>query len=272
VRILLIKGRSLYDGTRMFIDSAASAFAGAGHEVEVLDLGVVDAPSEALAAYAGTCATDLVFSIRITGEFRDEAGRTVSQLYSARHIVWHVDYMLGRGRRIEETPASTGLLFIDPTHIDSLRAAYGPEAHPHMGFFPHPGVGEPAADDPDLDAYIANRPIRMLWSGSFQKAERPWGQFSAIVQKTLNNATDLALSVEWMPPHEAVAQVAPRDGHRRYRAFAAYPSHPGGSRPRPCPQGPADGVHAGRRQDRCAHPHLRTGVGASPLSLQERHV
>lgn len=207
MRILLIKGRSLYDGTRMFIDSAASAFAGAGHEVEVLDLGVVDAPSEALAAYAGTCATDLVFSIGITGEFRDEAGRTVSQLYSARHIVWHVDYMLGQGRRIEETPASTGLLFIDPTHIDSLRAAYGPEAHPHMGFFPHPGVGEPAADDPDVDAYIARRPIRLLWSGSFQKAERPWGQFSAIVQKTLNNATDLALSVEWIPPHEAVAQV-----------------------------------------------------------------
>lgn len=177
MRILLIKGRSLYDGTRMFIDSAASAFVGAGHEVELLDLGIVDAPSEALAAYAGTCATDLIFSIGITGEFRDAAGRTVSQLYGARHIVWHVDYMLGQGRRIEETPASTGLLLIDPTHIDSLRAAYGPDAHPHMGFFPHPGVGEPAADDPDLDAYIARRPIRMLWSGSSRRRSGPGASF-----------------------------------------------------------------------------------------------
>lgn len=187
--------------------SAAAAFAGAGLETEVLDLGSTDAPTAEIVEHAKSNRADLVFAAGITGEFRDGEGRTLSELYQASHIVWHVDYLLGQGRRIENTPASTGLLTVDPTHVESVRAAYGPEAHPHMGFFPHPGVGDPAPDERDADAFIAARPIPLLWSGSFQPAERPWGHLSPIVQKTLNNATDLALSAEWIAPHEAVAQV-----------------------------------------------------------------
>ena len=44
MRVLLIKGRSLYGGTRLFVDTAAKAFAKAGHQPEVLDLAAAAAP------------------------------------------------------------------------------------------------------------------------------------------------------------------------------------------------------------------------------------
>ena len=104
MRVLLIKGRSLYGGTRLFVDTAAKAFAKAGHQPEVLDLAAAAAPHDRLLEHAAESRPDLVFSISILGEFRTSDGRSLSQLYGAPHVVWHVDYILGQFPRLEATP------------------------------------------------------------------------------------------------------------------------------------------------------------------------
>ena len=210
MRVLLIKGRSLYGGTRLFVDTAAKAFAKAGHQPEVLDLAAAAAPHDRLLEHAAESRPDLVFSISILGEFRTSDGRSLSQLYGAPHVVWHVDYILGQFPRLEATPASTALLFIDPTQVDAVVATYGPDRFDHLGFMPHAAVGEPAIDA-DAGAYAA-RPICLLFSGSLQKSESPLINVAAHLHRPLQAAIDLALAAEWIPPHEATAQALAASG------------------------------------------------------------
>jgi hypothetical protein len=207
LRILLIKGHSLYGGTRLFADHAAAAFRAAGHEADILDLLETSDARAALSAHAASGKADLVFSISILGEFRDAEGRTLSEMYQAPHVVWHVDYILGQFPRLEATPASTALLFIDPTQADAVRATYGEDRFASLGFMPHAAVGEAAPDDDDPEAFAARRPIPLLWSGSFQKPESPFTNVADWLHKPLQDAIDMALAAEWIPPHEATIKA-----------------------------------------------------------------
>ncbi|MEW6467237.1 MAG: hypothetical protein AB1434_15245, partial [Pseudomonadota bacterium] len=90
MRILLIKGRSLYSGTRLFLELAAEAFQAVGHEVEMLDLLDAPDPRALIADHAANAGSvDLIFTISILGEFRDPAGRGLADLYGAPHVLWH---------------------------------------------------------------------------------------------------------------------------------------------------------------------------------------
>jgi Glycosyl transferases group 1 len=213
LRILVIKGHSQYGGTRLFADHAAAAFARRGFEVGVLDLAaIIDAGGDAPAAILADAAAqpaDLVFSINIVGEYKDPAGRSLAAIHGAPHVVWHTDYVLTNQARLEGTPASTAVLVVDPTQVDAIRSVYGVERFDRLRFFPHPAVGEPAPDDADADAFAAARPIPLLWSGGFQKpdAEPPWAGAPGPARAVFDDALDLALSVEWMPPLQALETV-----------------------------------------------------------------
>jgi len=208
MRILMMKGQSQYGGTRLFADLAAAALARRGHQVDMLDLGETDSAGAAVLQHAQRAqGYGLVFTINIAGEFRDSAGRTLRDLFGAPHVVWHTDYILSKAERVRQTPASTALLLVDPTQADAVRAVYGDDRFTHLSFFPHAAVGEPAPDEDSVDEFVARRPIQVLWSGGFQKPETPWKDVAGPARRLLQDAVDLALSVEWMAPHEAVAQV-----------------------------------------------------------------
>ncbi|THD64032.1 glycosyltransferase [Phenylobacterium sp.] len=208
MRILILKGRSQYGGTRLFCDHAAAAFRRRGEAVEVLDLGHTDdIAAPVLAHAAGAGRFDLIFSINIAGGFRDGAGRTLSDLYGGPHVLWLTDYVLSQTERLRATPPSTALLLVDPTQVDAVRAIYGPQRFGHVSFFPHPAVGEAAPPDASADAFLARRPIPVLWSGGFQQPEPPWTGVEGPARQVLQAALDLALSVEWTPPHVALDTV-----------------------------------------------------------------
>jgi menaquinone-dependent protoporphyrinogen IX oxidase len=209
MRILMMKGRSQYGGTRLFADLAAAALARRGHQVDVLDLGESNQAGMLILQHVASSppAYGLIFTINIAGEFIDSAGRRLSDLYQAPHVVWHTDYILSKADRVRETPKSTALLMVDPTQVDAVRAIYGADRFDHLGFFPHPAVGEPAPDDATVAEFVERRPIQVLWSGGFQKPEAPWQGVGGAARQLLQDALDLALSVEWMPPHEALDQV-----------------------------------------------------------------
>jgi len=209
MRILMMKGQSQYGGTRLFADLAAAALARRGHQVDMLDLGETESAGMLILHHAasGPGPYGLIFTINIGGEFKDSAGRRLRDLYGAPHVVWHTDYILSKADRVRETPSSTALLMVDPTQLDAVRAIYGPDRFDHLAFFPHPAVGDAAPDDATVAVFTERRPIRVLWSGGFQKPDTPWKGVEGPARQLLLDALDLALSVEWMPPHEALEQV-----------------------------------------------------------------
>ncbi len=208
----MIKGQSQYGGTRLFADEAAAAFERAGHPAEVMD--VVGCPTYQadLAAAAATGRFGLVLSFNALGDFRSADGATIPEMFGCPHVVWHTDYVLTSWDRLQATPPATTLLVVDPTQIDALNAAMGEGRHPAR-FFPHPAVGQPVPDEPDVEAFVAARPIPVLWSGGFVQPQRPWSSASPTIQKVMDSAVELALADEWMPPHLALAQVLKAIGH-----------------------------------------------------------
>jgi hypothetical protein len=212
LQILLIKGQSQYGGTRLFADEAAAAFDRAGHTAEVMDV-VGNATYQAdLAALAASGRFGLVMSFNALGDYRHPDGRSMAELFGCPHVVWHTDYVLTSWDRLKATPPSTTLLVVDPTQIDALNAAAGEGRH-RARFFPHPAVGEAVEDEPDVEAFIAARPIPVLWSGGFVEPQRPWSSAGPTTQKVMDSAVELALADEWMPPHLALAQVLKAIGH-----------------------------------------------------------
>lgn len=205
MRILVIKGLSQYGGTRLFADEAAAAFARRGHHAEILDLGFEGPAGPGLEAAAVDSRFDLVLSFNILGGTRVSAQRTMAELFGCPHVVWHTDYILSAWERLQQTPSTTPLLVVDPTQVDALEAAVGADRFDTVRFFPHPAVGAPVPDEPDVEAFMAARPLAVLWSGSFVKPQRPWSSAPPAAQRMMDNAVDIALSVEWMPPHEALA-------------------------------------------------------------------
>ncbi|HEX3365736.1 glycosyltransferase [Phenylobacterium sp.] len=209
MRILIMKGQSQYGGTRLFADLAAEAFRRRGHEVDVLDLGGSDSGGMLILAHAQTSGpVDLIFTINIGAEFQDSLGRRLTDLYGgAPHVVWHTDYVLSQADRLKGTPSTTAVLVVDPTQADAVRAIYGADRFKHLSFFPHPAVGPAAPDDATVAAFAEQRPIHVLWSGSFQKPETPWAGVEGPAREVMQQALDLALSVEWVPPHQALDTV-----------------------------------------------------------------
>ncbi|HWA61510.1 MAG TPA: glycosyltransferase [Caulobacteraceae bacterium] len=208
MRAVLLKGPSQYEGTRTFIDHAAAALARRGYRPDVVDLQGVETPMAAILEAAAAGPPAFVFSINMLGEARDGLGRTMGEIFEAPHVVWHVDYILSQEVRLAATPASAALLMVDPTQVEALASIYGRARFPNTGFCPHAAVGEVAPDDADAEAFAANRPIPILWCGTLQKLKAPpWADADAPTRKVFDDATDLALSVEWMAPHEALDQV-----------------------------------------------------------------
>jgi hypothetical protein len=205
MRVLVLKGQSQYGGTRLFADEAAGAFNRQGHDARVLDLGD-GATVEADLAVAAVQGFDLVLSFNILGNFRGETGKTMATMFGCPHVVWHTDYILASWERVQGTPPGTPLLVVDPTQIDAVNATAGLGPH-RLQFFPHPAVGQPLPDEPDVEAFVAARPIPVLWSGGFAEPQAPWGSAPPAVQQIMEAAVELAMSVEWMPPHLALAEV-----------------------------------------------------------------
>lgn len=208
MRAVLLKGSSQYEGTRTFIDHVAAALSNRGYQADIVDLKGVEAPMVSILEAASAGPTAMAFSINMLGEARDGLGRTISQIFGGPHVVWHVDYILSQEQRLETTPPDAPLLMVDPTQVDALASIYGSGRFPKTGFCPHAAVGEAAPVAEDAQTYGRDREIEVLWCGTLQKLKAtPWADSAPATRKVFDDAYDLALSVEWMPPHEALDQV-----------------------------------------------------------------
>lgn len=208
MRAVFIKGGSQYDATRLFIDEMAAAFRRRGHEATVVD-GLVNRDlKQVFAATAAQGQADLIYTIGVLGDFRDERGRSLGQIFNAPHVVQQVDYPLTHLDALTRAAPETALLTVDPTHIDAVRSTFGDDHVGFLGFCPHAGVGEPAAPDADPEAFAAQRPIPILFSASFYPLDPPlWANEGLGISRLFDAALEIALGAEFVPALDAIEQV-----------------------------------------------------------------
>jgi hypothetical protein len=212
LKVLLLKGRSGYEATRLFIDEVAAAFRRRGDEARILDLAPED---QELAYIAGATAGqrfDLVFSIGLFGELISSEGLGVGDVVGAPLVVQYVDYPLSHYERLAETPSNVALLVVDPSHVDAVRSVYGAD-FPNVAFSPHGAIGEPQPVEADPDAYAAARDIPILFAGTFYKPGAPlWANLDGPTRRVFDTAVEIALAAEFVPALEALDQALDRVG------------------------------------------------------------
>lgn len=208
MRVVLIKGESAYDALRVFVDELAQAFVARGHSATVIDGLAEPDLHAAFRREAAAGPVGLVFTFNILGDYRDPDGRSLAQVLGAPHVIQYVDYPLTHWVALDRTPRETALLTIDESHVAAVRAAYGPDHFAHLAFSPHAALGAagPAAADPD--AFVAERPIPILFTGTFYAPSKPWWEDQApVIREMFHRAAETALSVEWIPALDALDAV-----------------------------------------------------------------
>lgn len=220
MRALLFKGPSNYGVTQLFIDHAAQALRARGYETEIVEFGGPDEAGRVLSALVdGGRGADLLFNFNILGEARDARGRTLGQMFDCPHVIWHVDYPLWQ-HTLAKTAPETRLFVVDPTHVAAIHGIYGADRFPHAAFGPHAAIGEAAEDDADADAFVARRPVPLLWTGGLPKLDPApaWHAFAGQARQLFQRAYDQASAEEWLPTLDAVDDA--------FRSFKLEPSDP----------------------------------------------
>ncbi|MBO9547362.1 glycosyltransferase [Caulobacter sp.] len=218
MRAVFIKGPSQYDATRLFTDELAAAFTAAGHEAVVIDA-VGQADLAATLRAAAEAPTDLVHTYGILGDARGLIGQSLGEIFAAPHVLQHVDYPLSHLTQLEATARETVILTVDPSHVDAIQGTFGPDHFAHVAFCPHAAVGKPTPADADAEVFAEQRPIPILFAGSFYRAETlPWAEEGVGIRQIFDRALDLALGTEFLPALEAL--------DRSLRDYGEDPAHP----------------------------------------------
>lgn len=218
MRAVFIKGPSRYDATRRFTDELAAAFAHKGHEAVVVDIVGPDDIGAALRA-AAQAPTNLVHTYGILGDAQALLGQSLGEIFAAPHVLQHVDYPLSHLNQLEVTPRETVILTVDPSHVEAIHGTFGPDHFAHVAFCPHAAVGQRVEADPDVDAFVDQRPIPILFAGSFHGVgPAPWVEEGRGIRQIFDRALDLALGTEFLPALEALDQAL--------RSYGEDPAHP----------------------------------------------
>jgi len=145
-------------------------------------------------------------------------------------VVHFVDHPLSHLNRLEKTPANAAVLVIDPSHAEAVLSIYGADRFGFVGFCPHAAVGPTTSPGEDADAFVATRPIRVLFPGTCPLAgPAPWAQLQPGVKSLFEAATEIALADEWTAALAALdaalrgAGLAPEDPQfAGFRKLASY--------------------------------------------------
>ena len=138
---------------------------------------------------------DMAFSFYIFGHDVDPQQRTLSEIIGAPVVIQYVDYPLSLREALDGTDSESALLTVDPSHVDAILKLYGPDRFAHVGFNSHAGTGEPFTLPNSAAAFAAERPIPILFSGTYYRPiDPPWKDFPANIQRAFAEAADYAVS------------------------------------------------------------------------------
>lgn len=215
MRVALLKGQSQYGVLRAFVDEVAEAFASRGWEAEVFDFAGCAAPLETEIPRRLLAAgkPDLIFSVNSYGEYADEAGRSLTDLTGAPHVVQYVDYPLHTLDRFTTISRHAAVLLVDRSHIRTVEELFGPDRFAYLGFGPHGGLGSPCAPPDSAEAFLRERPIALLFAGTnYAPTDELLDGLPEFVKQVFEAAIEIALSAEWISPLDALDQAFAQNG------------------------------------------------------------
>jgi hypothetical protein len=208
LRVLLIKALSRYNVLRTFTDEVERALKARGIETVIADVAKTATEADDLALLSSAGPVDFGFTFLIYGNYADAAKRSIGEIIGGPMVIQHVDYPLSHRGTLVGTAASSAVLTVDPSHGDAVRQVFGAGRFAHVGFNPHAAVGEPHPPASSPAAFAAERPISILFSGSwYAPGLRPWKDTPEFVCKLFDDAVDLALSLEFIPALDALDTV-----------------------------------------------------------------
>ena len=204
MRAALIKGQSRYGLLRCFVDDVAEAITARGDEAVVVDL--TEFPIEDLGAHLKALGpVDLVLSFNICSDYRDAKGRTIFEITGAPHVTHFVDHPLHHLDRLNATPRDAAVLFVDHSHVRAIPKLFGPDRFAYAGFCPHGALGEPAPLPADAAQFCAERPIALLFAGTYyQPGPSLLDQFPDHVKALFGAAIEAASTEDWLPALDAL--------------------------------------------------------------------
>ena len=209
MQIVMIKGTSQYDVLSLFLDEIAEGFREIGKtpvifrtDSQGFELG------RKIRETRANGPIDLVYTINILGEVRDTGGRSISDLAGAPHIIHLVDYPHNRHATLTGTPDTAGILTVDPSHVDYIKAVYDENRFAAVDFCPHGGLTHGASTPQDMEEHFAQKTIPLLFAGSYYAPDKNWNTASdPVLAKLLHEAHEIASAEEWMPAMSALEQV-----------------------------------------------------------------
>lgn len=206
MRIVLVKGLSTYNSANVFLVHLAEGLIRRGHEPIVVD-GLRD-DFDAQLKRISEDVTDFSFSFGLFGEYRSPSGSSISDIIGAPHVIQYIDYPLSHALRLEKTPRSSAILVINESHVAAIHSVYGRDHFAFVGFSPHGAVG-PVIPAQTSAAFAAERPIPILFSGTFQEPGPPtWATFPPELPALFDEAYEKALSCEWIAALDAVREAS----------------------------------------------------------------
>jgi len=207
VKVALLKGQSQYGVLRLMIDETARAFRRRGAEVLVADLEQMHDLSVDDLGRQMTAGgpLDLVFSINVGGNFAGRSGRPLGELFDAPHVLQYVDYPLHDLKRLLSTSPTTALLMVDPSHVRTVEKLLGPERFAYLGFSPHAALGSPKQLPGRVETFVERRLIPVLFAGTCYGPDKGvWEAYPEHIRKVFLTAVDIATSIEWISPLDAL--------------------------------------------------------------------
>lgn len=229
MQVVLIRGASAYGALGLFTERLAAAFALRGFSPVIVDVTVQDLAG-ALRQIAAQGPVALAFSFGLFGEFRTPDGLSVGDLAQAPHVIHYVDYPLSHALRLDRTPQTAAILVVDATHVEAIEATYGPGHFAFVGFCPHAAAGPVAPESASASAFADERPVPILFPGTYYPAEAPaWTRFAPHLRQLFDAAFEIALAQDFLPALDAVRAAMRERGldpdapeHRDLRRAATF--------------------------------------------------
>ncbi|MFC5469744.1 glycosyltransferase [Cohnella suwonensis] len=211
-KMVLYKGQSQYGALRVHIDQLAEAFRLLGHTPVVIDLVENDALTQLENAL--TSGSNFVFSLNAIGIDFKVGERSLYDVVNIPFVTALVDHPHYHIERLNNKISKSAVTCLDHSHLRFL-SNYYPSNHFKVKAFWMPG-GSTVREktDQDVDSFLRQRTIPLLFTGSYRGVpKRTWsGSGLRSVPNIMDDVCDLMLSHDYLAAEDALDEVLKHRG------------------------------------------------------------
>lgn len=201
-RILLYKGQSQYGALRAHVDNLSKAFESLGHISVVIDFEEKDALKK-LEKELNLCNFVVSFN-GILSELSID-NKSAYNILNLPYITLMLDHPIYHLSRLDNKIDKFVVGCLDNNHLKFLNDYYG-KNHFFSTYFMTPGGSKSSLyKEEDLDQFLHNRYIKILFTGSFRgDSQTPWRSYeNKSLVKLIDDCYEFMLANEYASPDEA---------------------------------------------------------------------